>query len=204
MKNPDVPNFREYMAFPVVPDLRIGELSYSFMFGDAFFLVLDNTLDGGDLFFSLGGTEPPLAKWLREQAESETARQAKWRFACMHYPPASPCHEDWINIITATRDKVVPLLRKNGFHAMFVGHVHDYERQDWDGLTVIVTGGGGADMEELDTCTRETPEVVRIFSRHHHLTIDLSDDKAYIRAADLDGQVFDEVTIPATTEDRTS
>ena len=191
---PDVPNFREYMAFPVVPGLRIAELSYSFTFGDAFFVVLDNTLDGGDLFFSMGGSEAPLAKWLREQAESEEARKARWRFAFMHYPPASPCHENWINI-TATREKVVPLLRKNGFDAMFTGHVHDYERQNWEGFPVIITGGGGAGTESDETCTGDLPELVKISYAHHHLTVDLGDDSAHIRAVDLDGRVFDEITI---------
>jgi len=191
----DVPNFREYMAFPVVPDLRIAELSYSFTFGDAFFLILDNTLDGGDLFFPLAGFETELAKWLREQAESDEAKKAKWRFAFMHYPPASPCHEDWMNLI-ATREDVIPLLRDNDFHAMFVGHVHDYERQDWEGFTVIVTGGGGAGLEDVEFCTGVLPELVEIRSVHHHLTVDLGDDDAHVRAVDLDGEIFDEITIP--------
>jgi len=191
----DVPNFREYMAFPVVPELRIHELSYSLMFGDAFFVVLDNTLDGGDIFFELAGVEMPLAKWLREQAESQEAAEAKWRFAFMHYPPGSPCHEDWMNVI-ATREEILPLLRENGFHALFVGHVHDYERHDWDGFPVIVTGGGGAGLEDISLCQFPLPELVEINSLYHHLTVDLGDDEAHVRAINLDGQVFDEITIP--------
>jgi acid phosphatase type 7 len=191
----DVPNFRDYMAFPVVPELRIHELSYSFMFGDAFFLVLDNTLDGGDLFFELAGVEMPLAQWLREQAESEEAHNAKWRFAFMHYPPGSPCHEDWMNVI-ATREEVLPLLRENGFHALFVGHVHDYERHDWEGFPVIVTGGGGAGLEDVSLCAFPLPELVEISSQYHHLTVDLGDDEAQVRAVDLEGKVFDGITIP--------
>ena len=191
----DVPNFREYMAFPIVPELSIHELSYSFTFGDAFFLVLDNTLDGGHLFFPLGGIEMPLAKWLREQIESKEAADAKWRFAFMHYPPGSPCHEEWMNII-ATRDEVMPLLRENGFHALFVGHVHDYERHDWDGFPVIVTGGGGAGLEDVTLCTFPLPELVELQSVYHHVTVDLGDDEAHVRAVNLDGEVFDEITIP--------
>lgn len=191
---PDVPNFREYLAFPEVPEHRIPELSYSFTFGDAYFIALDNTLDGGDLFFPLAGFEAPLAKWLREAAESDEAKAAKWRFAFMHYPPASPCHEDWTNL-TATAVDVIPLLRENGFHALFAGHVHDYERQDWDGFPVIITGGGGAGLEDISLCTFETPQLVEIASWHHHVTVDLGDDTAHVRAVDLDGVVFDEVTI---------
>jgi len=191
----DVPNFREYMAFPDVPEHRIGELSYSFTYGDAFFIALDNTLDGADIFFPLGGGEPPLAKWLREQAESDESRNAKWRFAFMHYPPGSPCHEDWMTVI-ATRENVVPLLRDNGFHALFTGHVHDYERQDWEGLTVIISGGGGAGLEDATLCSGDLPELVVLHSVHHHLTVDLGDDSAHVRAVGLDGEAFDEITIP--------
>ena len=190
----DVPNFREYLAFPVVPEHRIGELSYSFTFGDAFFIALDNTLDGADIFFPIGEGELPLAQWLREQAESDEAKNAKWRFAFMHYPPASPCHEDWMNMIQ-TRDHVVPLLRDNGFHALFAGHVHDYERQDWDGFPVIVTGGGGAELEDTTLCTGVMPELVELYSAYHHLTVDLGDDSAHVRAVSLQGEVFDEITI---------
>lgn len=190
----DVPNFREYLAFPEVPEHRIGELSYSFTFGDAFFIALDNTIDGADIFFPLGEIEPPLAEWLREQAESDEARNAKWRFAFMHYPPASPCHEDWM-MLTSTRDHVVPLLRDNGFHALFAGHVHDYERQDWDGFPVLVTGGGGAELEDITLCTFVVPELVEMYSAYHHLTVDLGEDTAHVRAVSLQGEVFDEITI---------
>ena len=190
----DVPNFREYLAFPKDPAHRKDELSYSFTWGDAFFLILDNTVDGGDIFFPLGTAEPPLAQWLREQVESEEAHKAKWRFAAMHYPPGSPCHEDWANVV-ATRDHVVPLLRENGFHALFTGHVHDYERQDWDGFPVIITGGGGASLEECTECTGATPELVEQVCTYHHVTVDLGDETAHVRAINLDGEVFDELTI---------
>ena len=193
----DVPNFREYLAFPEVPELRIQELSYSVTFGDAFFIILDNTLDGGDLYFELAGVVMPLAKWLREQAESEEAKNARWRFAFMHYPPGSACEEDGGMMVTATKTEVIPLLRDNGFHALFTGHVHDYERHDYDGFPVLVTGGGGAGLQDIATCEGETPpEQVKIDSLYHHLTVDLGDGEAHVRAIDLDGEVFDELFIP--------
>ncbi len=194
----DVPNFREYLTFPEVPELRIQELSYSFVYGDAFFICLDNTIDGGDLFFELAGVEMPLAKWLREQAESEEAKNAKWRFAFMHYPPGSQCEPDGGMMVIATKTEVIPLLRDNGFHALLTGHVHDYERHDYDGFPVIITGGGGAGREEDPaSCESEIPpELLVIESLHHHLTVDLGDDEAHIRAVDLAGEVFDEITIP--------
>lgn len=191
----DVPNFREYLAFPKEPEHRKDELSYSFRYGDAFFLALDNTMDGGDVFFPLGVAEPPLWQWLREQAESEAAQSARWRFAFMHYPPGSPCQDDWGNII-ATRDHVLPLLRENGFHAVFAGHVHNYERQNWEGLTVIISGGGGASLEKGANCTGAIPELEQMHVTYHHVTVDLGEDSAHLRAIDLEGQVFDEITIP--------
>jgi len=173
----------------------VPELAYSLVYGDAFFLVFDDTADGGDFFFPLGGSfDPPLWTWLVAQAGSDAARAARWRFAVMHYPPASACQEDWFNMV-ALREHVLPLLRANGFHATFSGHTHEYEHQVREGLHSFVTGGGGGSLDEDADCTRALPELVSRREGHHHLTVDLGADEAVVRAVDLDGAVFDTVTL---------
>ncbi len=42
------------------------------------------------------------------------------------------------------REALVPLLEKFGVDVVFAGHDHDYERLTVEGITYIVTGGGGA------------------------------------------------------------
>ena len=190
----EVANFRDYLVYPHEEHVPRPGLSYTITWGDAFFLVMDNTMDGLDLFFPLGEADVPLWDWLQAVTSSEAAQQARWRFASFHYPPGSPCHEDWAMII-ATRDHVLPLLRERGFHAMFAGHVHDYERHDYDGFPVIVTGGGGAGLEPEENCTAPSDTLQLFESVHHHVTLDLGPDSAFIQAVDLTGEVFDAFTL---------
>ena len=192
----DMRTFREYMAFPEDPDVPLSELSYTVTFGDAFFLVMDNTLDGFHIFFPFGaGDGPPLWQWLQKQARSEAAQNARWRFAFFHYPPDSPCHEDWMNL-QAMREHVVPLLAQAGFQAIFTGHVHNYERQTHSGIPVIITGGGGAGLQSEDECDPDRVSSLEHFSiEHHHVTVDLDGDTALVRAVDLDGEVFDVISL---------
>jgi hypothetical protein len=197
----DVQNFRDYLVYPQDAPIPRPGLSYSFRYGDAFFLLMDNTLDGLDLFFPIEGLDTPLWDWLEERASSEAARTARWRFAFFHYPPSSPCHEDW-SMIRATRNHVLPLLRDHGFQAMFAGHVHAYERHDYDGFPVIITGGGGAGLEPEETCTYPSDTVQMWRSVHHHVTVDLSGDSALMQAVDVTGEVFDSLLLPAQTVER--
>lgn len=190
-----VKNFRDYMVYPEDAGVPLKEASYSLTWGDTFALVMDNTLDGVDLFFPVGaGAGPPLWQWLNERVTSDEARAARWRFAFFHYPPESPCHEDWMNIV-ATREHVVPLLREHGFHAIFVGHVHGYERHDFDGLPVFITGGGGAGLQDEEDCGRDAPHLLSFAVVHHHLTVDVTPEAATVRAVDIDGQVVDELIL---------
>ena len=199
MKEWEVPTFREYFAFPEDPDVPLTELSYTFTYGDAFFLVLDDTLDHVDFFFPVEGMteDPPLWAWLKKQAASEAAQQARWRFAFMHYPPDAECYseQDYGPPSSAVRNYVAPLLAEHGFHALFAGHVHDYEYMEIAGLPCIITGGGGAGLEDCDNCTRDVPEITRLECRHHFLSVDLGCDSATVRAVDADGTVFDEHTL---------
>ncbi len=183
--------FREYLAFPEDSDVPVPGLSFSVTYGDAFFLFLDNTLDGGHFFQPLGRPPgPPLWVWLNEQVNSEEAQNARWRFAFFHYPPNSPCQESW-GMILSTREFVIPLLREHGFNAVFAGHVHHYEKHDFDGMPVVVTGGGGAGLQNMERCVLESDTVESIVNVHHHTTVDLGEDKAILRAVDIDGEVFD-------------
>ncbi len=192
----DVQSFRDYLVYPKDAPIPRPGLSYSFRYGDAFFLVMDNTLDGLDIFFPIEGLDTPLSDWLQERVTSEAAQTARWRFAFFHYPPSSPCHEDW-PMIRATRNHVLPLLRDNGFQAMFAGHVHAYERHDYDGFPVIITGGGGAGLEPEEGCTYPSETVKMWRAVHHHVSVDLAGDTALLQAVDVTGEVFDSLVLHA-------
>ncbi len=188
-------NFRDYFAFPADPGVPLSEAAYSFSYGDAFFIALDNTLDGGHFFFPLGGaTEPPLWDWLEAQVASEAAQAARWRFAFFHYPPQSACQETWMPM-KATQTKVLPLLQEHGFQAVFTGHTHEYEHQLYDRVHVFVTGGGGGDLDPDESCPNDLPELVYRRSAHHHLTVDLGPEQATVNAVSTSGEVIDSVVL---------
>lgn len=102
-------------------------------------------------------------------------------------------------MILATRDHLLPALREAGWDAIFAGHVHDYERHDYDGFPVIITGGGGAGLEPLEECDYPAPNLLRLESVHHHVRVDITPESAWIEAVDVTGEVFDslELTRPA-------
>ena len=188
-------NLRDYFALPKDPDVPLEEASYSFSYGDAFFIALDNTIDGGHIFFPMGGAKtPPLWDWLEAQAASEAAQAARWRFAFFHYPPQSECQEQWMNM-QATLDIVLPLLQDHGFQAVFTGHTHDYQHHHIDQIHAFITGGGGGGLDTDEDCTNGLPELVYRQSIHHHLTVDLGDEQAIVRAVAIDGEEIDRVIL---------
>ncbi len=191
-------HFVDYLMMPEDPDVPQPETSFSFVWGDAFFLVFDATLDRLDsIFFPIDDFEPPLWLWLNEQVTSSAAQNARWRFAFTHYPADSVCGnpEEYGWPEAAVREYIIPLLAQNGFQVYFAGHVHDYERFDFDGFLVFTTGGGGAGLDQEDSCHKEVAEARMLRCIHHHMTVDLGCDSAHIRAVDVDGRVFDQVTL---------
>jgi hypothetical protein len=199
-KDVEVEAFRDYNIFPEDPDVPQAETSYSFTYGDAFFLVFDNTLDHYDFFFPLAeGNEPPLWRWLQRQAGSPEARQARFRFAFAHYPAHSNCYPEghvYGMPESAVRAHVLPLLLQHGFHAYFNGHQHCYERFDFDGLLAITTGGGGGGLEDEADCDDGLPEARFHRCVHHATLVELGPDGVRVRAVDIDGELIEEFTVP--------
>ncbi|MBN2498455.1 MAG: metallophosphoesterase family protein [Deltaproteobacteria bacterium] len=199
-KDVEAVHYRDYNILPEDPDVPQAETSYSFVYGNAFFLVFDNTLDHYDLFFPpVEGIDPPLWAWMCEQAASEPARAAQWRFAFAHYPADSSCYgqdHEYGPPDSAMRAFVLPMLWENGFHAYFHGHMHCYERFEFDGHLVIDTGGGGGTLEDESNCTDAGPSEARFHSCvYHGLIVDLGCDRAEVSARDVAGQVIDRVWI---------
>lgn len=197
-KDVEAVHYIDYHIFPEDPNVPQAEISYSFVYGDAFFLVFDNTLDHYDFFFPLTeGDEQPLWTWLQEQVKSPTARNARWRFAFAHYPAVSICqdgdHNDTLPE-TAMRNYVLPLLWENDFHAYFSGHVHCYERLDFDGHPVFITGGGGGTLES-DCSATDVPQSRIHDCFYHHMIVELGCDRARLWARDFDGNILDRIEL---------
>jgi hypothetical protein len=156
-------------------------------------------LDHYDFFFPLAeGVESPLWNWLNAQAESEAAQNATWRFAFAHYPPYSNCNEDGYEYgmpESAVAEYVVPMLQANGFQAHFAGHVHCYERLEFDGFLAITCGGGGGGLEPDEKCDDGIPQSRAHACVHHAVMVDLGCESARVWARDIDGNKIDEIVL---------
>jgi hypothetical protein len=137
---------------------------YSFDQGDAHFVSLQ--VDG------YGRYTPgqPQYEWLA----SDLANTSKpWKFVFFHIPPySSGGHGSDLNV----RQALAPLFEQYGVTIVFNGHDHDYERSVANGVTYIVTGGGGAPLYPE---AHDNPASVYFASVHHFVQITLSGDTLY-------------------------
>jgi hypothetical protein len=153
---------------------------YSFDRGDAHFISLQ--VDGyGD--YAPG---QPQYEWL----VSDLASTSKpWKFVFFHIPPySSGGHGSDLNV----RQTLCPLFEQYGVTIVFTGHDHSYERSVANGVTYIVTGGGGAPLYPE---AHDNPASVYFTSVHHFVRITLSGDTLYGVAIKPDGTEFDPFTI---------
>ena len=91
------------------------------------------------------------------------------------------------------REYVLPVLWENNVHAYFSGHVHCYERLDFDGHLAIITGGGGGGLE--DECILDISQSQITNCVHHHTMVELGCDQARIWARDYDGNILDQIVL---------
>lgn len=124
-----------------------------------------------------------------------------WKFLVCHAPPftSGPHRFDNTNL-DARRDPleiaevILPLASRHGVQVVFNGHDHIYERLGpTNGVTFIVTGGGGAALYGLS----ERDAISRVFAGINHVvTGRLRGEVLTLEAATPAGQLLDRVEIP--------
>ena len=104
----------------------------------------------------------------------------------LHHPPYScGSHSDSENV----EDTFLPLFDEDVF-LVLSGHDHNYQRfQDGD-ITFVVTGGGGAELTDLDTCSVDHPERSSGESIHHFLVLEQR-DAVVVSVIDVNGTTLD-------------
>jgi acid phosphatase type 7 len=162
--------------------LPTGETWYSFDYGCAHIIALDTTRD-------YSSTSVQYA-WLVKDLESGAAREAAWRFVFFHSPPYSSGGHG--GAVSVQRD-LVPLFEAYGVDMVLSGHDHLYERSVKDGIQYVVSGGGGASLYPVNTT--KNPFQVLPASVYHHVLLVVRPSQVALEAKDLDGTVFDRVTL---------
>lgn len=118
--------------------------SYSFAHRDARIAVVDNA----------GGSLPPATlDWLdRELASHPKGKDGIAHLVvAMHIPPRT---ETFVPHGTKPgyaeqSAKLLAILKRRGVELILCGHEHMHAVEEWDGITMIVSGGGGAPLYPL-------------------------------------------------------
>jgi hypothetical protein len=148
---------------------------YSFDWGDVHFVALYTNVTG-----------PVQANWLEADL---SANVRPWTVVFLHHAPySSGTHGG----NAAVRSTFVPILVAHHVPLVFAGHDHDYERtKPIDGVTYIVTGGGGRGTRDADRSnfTAFSEQVA------HFVYGVLTGDEMRLYAIDATGQEFDSVLV---------
>ncbi len=137
-----------------------GPEQYSFDYGNCRFIVVDNSdgeLSAGEL------------RWL--EGRLQTNRR---KFVFAHEPPATM---RWWHNFRQGAPEFMALMQRHKVDRVFLGHLHGYDRQVIDGVTYIVTGGGGAPLQLLYGGIR-----------HHFVIVQVDGDRITDLTVALEGQ----------------
>jgi len=159
-------------------DLPGNELYYSFIAGNSLFIVLDSFID--DQEKRITGDQ---LTWL----EGVLARSGfKHKFVFLHHPlftEAGKGHHfgDCLDKYPRDRDRLEALFVNSKVDAVFAGHEHFYQRTSVDGITHVITGGGGAPMYEKEEDG----------GYYHFIGVTVDGDKVSAEVVDINGKVRD-------------
>jgi acid phosphatase type 7 len=128
-------------------DLPGNELYYSFRAGNSLFIVLDSCLNGQEK--KVTGEQ---YRWL-EGVLANSALQHKFIF--IHHPLfpdkyAGTHHGNDLDRYPEARDHLQSLLVRSKVDVLFAGHEHYYSRKTMNGITHIISGGGGAPLYAIE------------------------------------------------------
>jgi hypothetical protein len=170
-------NHPNYFDFFYLPG---NERWYSFDYGHAHFVSLQ--VDGyGD--YSVGSEQ---YLWLEQDLAGSTQ---PWKFVFFHFPPySSGDHGSDL----AVRAALQPLFEKYDVDIVFSGHDHDYERSLVNGVTYLVTGGGGAPLYSQQ---QSNDWSIYFESTYHFVSISLDGNTLSGVGIRPDGSQFDAFTL---------
>lgn len=126
------------------------------------------------------------AVWLEEDLTAAEARGAVHELVVLHWGPWTGGARG-----AAALASIVPVARRHGVEAIVSGHENIYEHGFADGQHYFITGGAGATIGHAVA----KPTTVTSRGVPHYLVLEVDGGRAVMRAKDLSGVVFDEVTL---------
>jgi predicted phosphodiesterase len=165
---------------------------YSFQYGNSFFIFIDNPRAGypDREYYTDYRPGSDQYKWLEEQLASEKAQKAEWLFVVSHIPSYVAGSQEHYS---GCKKHLVPLFEKYGVDVSFSGHVHGYERGEVNGVTYIITAGGGGAQNKPD------PEKIKSYKDfklvYNFCIIDINENTLSFKAFDKNNRGIDEFTV---------
>jgi 3',5'-cyclic AMP phosphodiesterase CpdA len=97
----------------------------------------------------------------------------------------------------AMRAALAPIFERYGVDLVLCGHKHNYERLVVNGVTFVVSGGGGG---RLTAFTTPEPGSEKAVLAHHFVLVVVDGDRLSGTAIDSSGQVIDSWELAAREE----
>jgi hypothetical protein len=159
-----------------------AERYYSFDYGPVHVVVLDT-----ELAFQDTTRRSAQLAWLNADLD---ATSRPWKVAVFHRAPYSSGGEHGSDL--TVRNAFGPVFENHDVQLVLSAHEHDYERtKAINGVTYVVTGGGGAPLYAAGTASFTAASA----SRFHYVRGDASECTLKLDAVGTDGSVFDTVSL---------
>lgn len=163
-----------------------NEAWYAFDYGNSRFIFLDSETPTGET--------PEQYAWLQAELARPETQRAAFRIVCFHRPP-------FVNLWNGggytgepfVRNDWVPLLAQGNVDVVISGHAHNYNRGVTNGVTYIISGGGGGtlDIERVAFWPLFTVE----YSRYHYGLMEVTGNQMLWQAFDNNNQLIDMLTL---------
>ena len=181
-------------AYSALPE---NEAWYSFTYGPVFFVILDTEINSGLDMSSADWSDPELVlPWIEQGAYLESvlasaeAQDAAWRVVSFHQSPFSNSRHGPGDVGNRmVRNHWIDIIEEGGVDLVVSGHYHAYERGDLNGVTYVVSGGGGATVDDEIIDEWDFFEVVE--QVHHYDIMDVDTEQLVWTTYDLEEEIVD-------------
>ena len=178
---------RAYFRNFVLPAKPGRERFYSFRYANAEFLAIDDEVTS----FAPGSRQ---YRWI-----DATLRRSRacWKIPFFHHP----VHPEYVDPEPGDVPRqrhlqrwLVPLFERHGVKLVLSGHEHNYVRtKSLDGITFVLTGGGGAALDPLPPAP--SPLTAARGRFYHQLLVSVARRSMRVSAIDTTGGVRDRVSV---------
>lgn len=134
--------------FPVLPVLGNhdvvgrGRQHYTRLFGPAEFAFSY----GRDRFIFVDNSAGKVTAAQRKRLAAELKKPARYRFVIMHMPPGNVI---WFHAFTDGSQETMRTLEAGKADLVFLGHIHIFDKMEFQGVKYIVSGGAGAPLYRM-------------------------------------------------------